>query len=623
MKRGRPEDPNSIYRVSKHRNGGHTYAATHVYTIGEDGKRRYRYMQWGKLEGDRFLPGPTYFYADPEERKRLIFPPEWDTSEIDRLSTNRGPGRPAFPHAGDRVRLAGHTWLLGRISEKIGLTEDLLKVFGGDAEMVKDVLSVAVYPPLSDKSYNRMARWQDVEKAFTDRVMDSKAITLLTQSIGESHRAELLRLRAARMGKGEVCAVDSTSRSSWFGCLADVKYGHSKDGSNRPNLPQTTEVVAYSLTSHMPVFYKTFPGNIPDSRTIPDILRDMESFGFDDVVLVTDRGYNSLQNLETYILKGLKTIAAVSTSQKFVKDRIRELGAIDGSPAGMDLDLDSELYTRQYRIGYEVAGIRGGTHEADMRLNLYLNPVNRAAALLDIDYAVASQQRELEALVKSGAPADDEKTMKGLFGWFDVKYREVEAPGGGGHGKGDAAEADGGEGEGAGKVKVVESFARRDGRIAEARALAGFFANVTTGMDMAPAAAHSSYCLRDEQEKYFSSYKGPMRARSQQNWSEDGKTGRLFIQFVGLIIFSWLRWVFKSDDRLNKRFSSSLEVIDAMRCIRCVERDGKEPRLEPFVGDQLTICEAFGVQVPDGCAPKYKSARKVEKKRRGRPRKKK
>ena len=38
----------------------------------------------------------------------------------------------------------------------------------------------------------------------------------------------LLKLRAARLGTEEVCAVDSTSRSAWGESLPDIQYGKSK-----------------------------------------------------------------------------------------------------------------------------------------------------------------------------------------------------------------------------------------------------------------------------------------------------------------------------------------------------------------------------------------------------------
>ena len=75
----------------------------------------------------------------------------------------------------------------------------------------------------------------------------------------------LLKLRAARLGRDEVCAVDSTSRCAYGSSLADIKWGKNKE---RLPLEQTVEVVVYTLSGHMPVYYRTFPGNIPDSRSL-------------------------------------------------------------------------------------------------------------------------------------------------------------------------------------------------------------------------------------------------------------------------------------------------------------------------------------------------------------------
>jgi len=56
-----------------------------------------------------------------------------------------------------------------------------------------------------------------------------------------------------------MAAVDSTTRSAYGSTLADIKYGKNKE---RIPLSQTSEVVVYSLDSNMPVYYRTFPGNI-------------------------------------------------------------------------------------------------------------------------------------------------------------------------------------------------------------------------------------------------------------------------------------------------------------------------------------------------------------------------
>ena len=65
-----------------------------------------------------------------------------------------------------------------------------------------------------------------------------------------------------------------------------------------------------------------------------------------------------------------------------------------------------------------------------------------------------------------------------------------------------------------------------------------------------------------------------------------------------------MRHIWKSTD-LHKQFSSTLEVLDEMRSIRCVEHTGKAKHITPFVGAQIDIANAFGFKIPDGCAPKY------------------
>ena len=65
----------------------------------------------------------------------------------------------------------------------------------------------------------------------------------------------------------------------------------------RQHHPPDTEynriaVVVYSLTSHMPIFYKELPGNMPDCRTIEFIMKELEHAGFKNLVLITDRDLN-------------------------------------------------------------------------------------------------------------------------------------------------------------------------------------------------------------------------------------------------------------------------------------------------------------------------------------------
>lgn len=586
----RPTKEDSVYRLSPHKNGSYMYASTHPYTLTEDGKRKYRLLHWGTLTPEmKFIPGKQYLYATMEERGRLIFPEGWDLSEIDKLASNRKPGRIA--HEGeDMNRLYGDIWLLERIADATGLRKDLMAVFGGNAEMVNDVLTLAYYPIVTGNNYSRVARWQRVVKTPSKTELYPAMITRLAQSITEQHRMDLFRYRAQRLGKDELCAVDSTSRSAYGSSLADIHWGRNKE--HLP-LEQTTSLVVYSLTTHMPVYYREFPGNIPDSRSVETLLTEVEHAGFPRVVFITDRGYESVQNMERYILRGQPMIMSVSVHQEMVLKRILEFGVIDGRPEGMDIDVKTRVYYKQYELDYKVKGNGDTVHKADrMRLNLYFNAVRRGEDLSALDAAIEAQRLALQEIKEKGLALDDDASIKRNYNWFIIKYREED--------------------------RTVLSFSVNEKKVFNARKAAGFFANVTLALDKGPMQAMADYKIRDEQEKYFRQMKSQLCFDRQRCWSEEGKNGMLFILFVAMVLASQVKYVWKN--KLEKQFASSLDVLDEMRAIRCIEHKGRKSSVTPFVGAQLDICEAFGFEVPEGCAPKYRS-KKVEPKRRGRPRK--
>ena len=586
----RPADPDAQYRVKTHVTNGYTYASTQPsQTDPETGKKRYRHIHWGTVdEGLRFMPGTRFFLATPEERARLSFPGDWDMSEAERLTGLKGPGRPAY--AGEcKNRLYGDIWLLERIAERTGIRQDLEVVFKGNRELVDDIMTLAMFPYLTRFTYNRLARWQDVARPPSQRALTPKAVTLLTQSITEEDRQCLLALRARRLGKDELCAVDSTSRSAYGGSLADIRWGKSKD---RLPLEQTTEAVVYTLSGHMPVYYRTFPGNMPDSRGLDVILADLDHAGFKGLVLITDRGYDTLRNLERHILRGQPMVMAVRTGQREAARAIEALGGPEALPAGMQVDPDARLYYKQYGIDYEVEGTGAATRASDrLRLNLYFDPVRRGLELMELDIALASQKDSLTGLMEGGDAVEGDAFVRREFNYYKVTLDPA--------------------------TRTVASFEPNDKKVSKARGRSGFFAIMTHAVDLTAMEAYRAYRLRDEQEKYFQQMKGQMASDRQRNWSEEGKTGRLLILFVSLVLSSYVRHVWKST-RLSKLFSSSLDILDEMRPIRMVEHTNRARVITPFVGKQVDICEEFGFEIPKGCAPAYVSRQKPERKR-GRP----
>lgn len=129
----------------------------------------------------------------------------------------------------------------------------------------------------------------------------------------------------------------------------------------------------------------------------------------------------------------------------------------------------------------------------------------------------------------------------------------------------------------------------------------------------------NNHGMRDEQEKFFALQKGPLGDDRLRTWPEGGKRERMFIYFVGLILASYVRSVWQSNEVLRKKFTSTEADLTEMRTIRCVEHTERMKFITPFVGSQVDICKAFGFSIPDNCAPVYISKAKSFTRRRGRP----
>ena len=236
---------------------------------------------------------------------------------------------------------------------------------------------------------------------------------------------------------------------------------------------------------------------------------------------------------------------------------------------------------------------RGDTvHKADrMKLDLFFDPFRRAAEQTELEVAVEMQRRSLQSILDAGGSVDDDESIKKNYNWYEVSYDK--------------------------KDRKLLSFSLDEKKIENVKKTSGFFGYITLGLDYTALQTLDAYSLRDEQEKYFCQIKIQMGFDRQRNWSEEGKTGRLLILFVGLIISSYVRHIWKTTG-LKKQFASTQDILDEMRSIRCIEHNGRAKFITPFVGAQKDICKAFGFDIPEGCGTEYKS-RKVSPKRRGRP----
>ena len=586
----RKPDPTNPYRVRLHKDKGYRYASTQPGTVNpETGKREYTRIHWGTVDENlRFHPNSTYILATAEERSKLIFPEGWDLSETKVL-----PGLPdasaMIPEGQNENRLYGDSWLLMEIAKITGVFEDLCSVFRDNINYANIVLTIAFFLIIERDTYHNIEEWPNTRKLPYDNSMNSKFITEFTQNITEQNRMDFLKCRAARLNPDEICAVDSTSRSAWGSSLAEIKYGYNKD--HLP-LPQTVEVVVYTLSQHGPVYYRIYPGNMTDSRSLKTIKKDLNDAGFKNFVLITDRGYETLDNLDYLIEDGQKLIMATKINQKFVLDKIKNYGMFNLHPESMKLDRDSKLYHEQFEFDFSDVNKKSTTIPDRLKLNIYLNSVDRAEKLLEIELTASKQKTALEKIKTEQTALGDDESIRKDYSYYDIDLDKEK--------------------------RTVNDFSFKHDKYEKHLMTAGFFANTTHKLDFDSMTANHHYKLRDEQEKYFTAMKTRLGENRQRVWSEEGKTGRSFVLFVTLIISCYFDYIHRT--KLKDKFATPKKVLACMRPIRYIEHQNTKAYITPFIGKQIDICKAFGIEIPEGCAPAYAMPAQPAKKR-GRPRK--
>ena len=212
-------------------------------------------------------------------------------------------------------RFFGATHLFDLIGEKIGVTADLKICF---PDIYKQILSIAYYLILEDKnSLSRFPKWGTIHKHPYEQIISSQRSSELFASITDDAKERFFKLQRKRRINEEYWAYDTKSISSYLKNLTQVNYGINKD---HVPLPQINLALLFGETSNLPFYYRKLAGNIPDVKTVLNLLADMENLGFHKAKFVMDRGFYSEANINELYKYHLKFLIATKTTLRFVKN---------------------------------------------------------------------------------------------------------------------------------------------------------------------------------------------------------------------------------------------------------------------------------------------------------------
>jgi len=451
----------------------------------------------------------------------------------------------------------GATYLFDQIGSVTGVTADLKACF---PSTYKQILSIAYYLILEDQNpLFRFKKWAKLHRHPYGEDIPSQRSSELFQSITEEAKMQFFRLQGKRRVEKEYWAYDSTSISSYSETMKQVKYGKNKDGEH---LPQVNLALLFGEKSGLPFYYRKLAGNIPDVKTIRELIRELDVLGYEKIKLVMDRGYYSADNINALYREHLKFLCGTSSSLKFAREYIREIAAKKDSYEYYNSELELYVFSKTTTWDYEQERpYKGDTIKAERRmyLHLYFNPDKFSDDGKAFNRRLDSLKEEL--LSGKRVPEHEKEYRK----YFEVK----ETP------------------------KRGISLSYRQDAIDKARERYGFFVLISNEVKD-PVTALRLYRMRDVIEKAFWNVKERLNLRRTLTSSESSLEGKLFVEFVALIYLSYIKKQME-EKGLFSRYTMH-ELLDELDVIECFTEPGKAPIQGEVLKKQEQLYRDLGVE---------------------------
>lgn len=407
----------------------------------------------------------------------------------------------------------------------------------------------------------RFEKWGSIHKHPYGEIITSQRSSELFASITDKARSCFFRLQGERRIETEYWAYDTTTISSYSEALKQVQFGNNKENDR---LPQLNLALVFGEKSGLPFYYRKLAGNIPDVKTVKNLLADLDVFGFSKVKLVMDRGFYSEENINGLYKEHLKFLVAVKISLSFVKKALDSVYKDIRIFTNLNTNLGVYSYTVPSEWNYSQERPYKGDTITDKRriyIHLYYNIDKEAEVEKNLGVLLTSLQEEL---LSGNRVEAHEKQYKKFF-----EIRETPKRG----------------------ILITP----KEDVIKEARRYYGYFALVTNET-MDAASALKLYRAKDVVEKAFGNLKERLNMRRMLVSSEQSLEGKLFVEFIALIYISYINKQMQ-DQEMYKDYTLQ-QVLDKLDVIECFEHPGHELRVGEILEKQKDIYVKLGVEPP-------------------------
>ncbi len=429
----------------------------------------------------------------------------------------------------------GNNYLLQKITEDLGLNKLLSELFPND---FKEIIALAFYKICENNPMYMFPLWLHEQFNIDARSLHSSEISDLCELIGTAQikvRDFFKRWIKLQDVKSEVY-YDITSISSYSTNIDFIEWGYNRD---KERLPQEN-IGLVCQKEGIPLCYQIYPGSITDVTTLKNSLKLFNYYNLNDVTLILDRGFCSKANiLDMNKLKDrIKFIQPMTFSMKQVQHMLKSNRKnLKKTETAFKFEEEILHYTEDiFNIEKDVYSAHLYYNEkadADLRNTFMMNLLSVKEKLLDKKF---TSMKEYLDFRNDNIP---EKYLS--FFKLNKSTWRIEL-----------------------NHRTIKAYLIRS----------GYFVLITNDDKLKKTNVLEYYRNRDIIEKLFDIEKNELDGRRLKVHSQYNSDGRMFIQFIALILYNKISTVMKKN-KLFERYSLK-EMLAELSKIRCSDIDGEK-----------------------------------------------
>lgn len=429
--------------------------------------------------------------------------------------------------AASTTTLMGQRMILDKEAKRTGVGKPLVRAFG--QEDASRIMALAYYSVCRGKALSRSPQWLE-DRGFGELGLSSQRISELLSRLSQDRINTFLKEWLAVQKPTKNLLFDISSISTYGKSNPFAEYGYNRD---REHLEQINLALLSSCKSGLPLWYKELKGSMSDKAVLDNTLDELDKYGTGKFTFVGDRGFFTVENLRKLTAHGIKFLIPIPSSVNLGRELIAAHRSTLVGPSNVIENEDGSIIYG--KTVYKT------TEHGRTWFHIFFDPVRK-------DKVTAGFMQKLRVCMDELAENKPIEVHRDLYErYFIVK----ETP------------------------KRGRSVSYNDAALQEYLDSDSCCWVLMGTEKKTAAAALSDYRERGGVELSFDDVKNYLDLNRLRNHSDATVRGKIFVNFVALILLSALRRTVDAIPAKERKYWSETDMLDKVETYARVHFTGK------------------------------------------------